>query len=916
MVRKYVYFFGEGKADGKADMKNLLGGKGADLAEMTNLRIRVPAGFTISTEVCTAYYENKGKFPEGLKKEVEENLKKVEKTMGAKFGDPKNPLLVSVRSGARVSMPGMMDTVLNLGLNDKTIKGLIKQSGNRRFAYDCYRRFAQMYGDVVLGLKPEGKEEDPFEVLIEKKKREKGVKLDTQLNAEDLENLVKEFKTLIKKRKGIDFPDDPWQQLWEAIAAVFRSWDNKRAIEYRRINKIPSHWGTAVNVQTMVYGNLGDDSATGVAFTRDPATGDKKFYGEFLLNAQGEDVVAGIRTPQPINKSGKKDSNLISLEEAMPEVYKELEDVYQKIERHYRDMQDIEFTIQNRKLYLLQTRAGKRTGFAAVRIAVEMAEEGLIDKKTALTRVEPDQLVQLLSPIFGRREKEIAIGNGKFLSAGLNASPGAASGKVVFTADEAVAMANSGDEVILVRLETSPEDIQGMNVAQGILTARGGMTSHAAVVARGMGKPCVAGCGAIDIDYENKKFSVNRKVIQQGDYISIDGTTGEVIQGRMSTYPSEIAQVLIDKTMRKEDSLIFQHFSKLMEWADSVRTLGVRTNADTPKDSKVARNFGAEGIGLCRTEHMFFEGDRIDAMRQMIVAEDIEGRKRALEKLLPMQRQDFIEIFRAMHDLPVIIRTLDPPLHEFLPHTDKEIRELAEKMNVPFEKLKAKVTSLHEMNPMLGHRGCRLGITYPEITEMQSRAIFEAACEVYKEGVKIIPEVMIPLVGDVNEFVHQKRVVLKVAEEVIAKYGVKLKFLVGTMIEIPRACLTADEVSKEAEFFSFGTNDLTQMCFGFSRDDAGKFLPEYMEKGILKTPPFHTLDQQGVGELIKMGIEKGRKSRPDLEVGICGEHGGDAQSIKFCHGVGMNYVSCSPYRVPIARLASAQAVLEEKKKIS
>jgi len=916
MARKYVYFFGEGKADGKADMRNLLGGKGADLAEMTNLRIRVPAGFTISTEVCTAYYENKGKFPKGLKEEVEENLKKVEKAMGANFGDPKNPLLVSVRSGARVSMPGMMDTVLNLGLNDETIKGLIKQSGNKRFAYDCYRRFAQMYGDVVLGLKPEGKEEDPFEVIIEKKKREKGVKLDTELNAEDLEDLVKEFKALIKKRKKIDFPDDPWQQLWEAIAAVFSSWDNKRAIEYRRINKIPSHWGTAVNVQTMVYGNLGDDSATGVAFTRDPATGDKKFYGEFLLNAQGEDVVAGIRTPQPINKLGKKDSNLISLEEAMPEVYKELVDVYQKIERHYKDMQDIEFTIQNRKLYLLQTRRGKRTGFAAVRIAVEMAEEGLIDKKTALMRVEPDQLVQLLSPIFGRQEKEIAIRDGKFLSAGLNASPGAASGKVVFTADEAVAMANSGDEVILVRLETSPEDIQGMNVAQGILTARGGMTSHAAVVARGMGKPCVAGCGAIDIDYENKKFSVNRKVIQQGDYISIDGTTGEVIQGRMSTYPSEIAQVLIDKTMRKEDSLIFQHFSKLMDWADSVRRLGVRTNADTPKDSKAARNFGAEGIGLCRTEHMFFEGDRIDAMREMIVAEDIEGRKKALGKLLPMQRQDFIEIFRAMHDLPVIIRTLDPPLHEFLPHTDREIKELAEKMNVPFEKLKAKVTSLHEMNPMLGHRGCRLGITYPEITEMQARAIFEAACEVYKKGVKVIPEVMIPLVGDVNEFVNQKRVVLKVAEEVMAKYGVKLKFLVGTMIEIPRACLTANEIAREAEFFSFGTNDLTQMCFGFSRDDAQKFLAEYMERGILKAPPFHTLDQEGVGELIRVGIEKGRKSRPDLEVGICGEHGGDPDSVKFCHRVGMDYVSCSPYRVPIARLAAAQAVLEEKKKKS
>jgi len=916
MTQKYVYFFGEGRAEGRGEMKNLLGGKGADLAEMTNLGIRVPAGFTISTEVCTAYYENKRKFPEGLKEEVEENLKKVEKAMGAKFGDPKNPLLVSVRSGARVSMPGMMDTVLNLGLNDKTIKGLIKQSGNRRFAYDCYRRFAQMYGDVVLGLKPEGKEEDPFEVLIEKKKREKGVKLDTQLNAQDLEDLVKEFKALIKKRKGIDFPDDPWQQLWEAIAAVFRSWDNKRAIEYRRINKIPSHWGTAVNVQTMVYGNLGDDSATGVAFTRDPATGDNKFYGEFLLNAQGEDVVAGIRTPHPINKLGKKDSNLISLEEAMPEVYKELEDVYQKIERHYRDMQDIEFTIQNRKLYLLQTRRGKRTGFASVRIAVEMAEEGLIDKKTALMRVEPDQLIQLLSPIFGRQEKEIAIRDGKFLSAGLNASPGAASGKVVFTADEAVAMANSGDEVILVRLETSPEDIQGMNVAQGILTARGGMTSHAAVVARGMGKPCVAGCGAIDIDYENKKFSVNRKVIQQGDYISIDGTTGEVIQGKMSTYPSEIAQVLIDKTMRKEDSLIFQHFSKLMEWADSVRRLGVRTNADTPKDSKAARNFGAEGIGLCRTEHMFFEADRIDAMRQMIVAEDTEGRKRALGKLLPMQKQDFIEIFRAMHDLPVIIRTLDPPLHEFLPNTDREIKELAEEMNVPFEKLKAKVTSLHEMNPMLGHRGCRLGITYPEITEMQARAIFEAACEVYKEGVKVIPEVMIPLVGDVNEFIHQKRVVLKVAEEVMAKYKVKLKFLVGTMIEIPRACLTADEIAREAEFFSFGTNDLTQMCFGFSRDDAQKFLAEYMERGILKDPPFHTLDQAGVGELIKIGIEKGRTSRPDLEVGICGEHGGDPDSVKFCHRVGMDYVSCSPYRVPIARLAAAQAVLEEKKEKS
>ncbi|MBA7510504.1 Pyruvate, phosphate dikinase [subsurface metagenome] len=916
MAGKYVYFFGEGKADGKAKMKNLLGGKGSNLAEMTNLGIRVPAGFTISTEVCTIYYENKGKFPEGLEKEVEENLKKVEKTMGAKFGDTENPLLVSVRSGARVSMPGMMDTVLNIGLNDEAIKGLINQSGNRRFAYDCYRRFVQMYGDVVLGLKPEGKEEDPFEVLLDKKKREKGVKLDTELNGQDLEDLVKEFKVLIKKRKGVDFPDAPWQQLWGAIAAVFRSWDTKRAVEYRRINKIPSHWGTAINVQTMVYGNLGEDSGTGVAFTRDPATGDKRFYGEYLLNAQGEDVVAGIRTPHPINKLGKKDNNLISLEEVMPKVYKELEGIYQKIEHHYKDMQDIEFTIQKGKLYLLQTRTGKRTGFAAVRIAVEMVEEGLIDKETALMRVEPGQLIQLLSPIFGRKEKEEAIGDSKLLSRGLNASPGAASGKVVFATDEAVAMVNSGDEVILVRLETSPEDIQGINVAQGILTARGGMTSHAAVVARGMGKPCVVGCGAINIDYQKKKFSVNGKVIKQGDYISIDGTTGEVIQGKMSTYPSEIAQVLIDQTIKKEDSLIFQHFSKLMQWADSIRKLGVRTNADTPKDSKAARNFGAEGIGLCRTEHMFFEGDRIDAMREMIVADDIEGRKKALAKLLPMQRQDFIEIFKAMHDLPVIIRTLDPPLHEFLPHTDKEIKNLANKMNVPYEKLQAKVISLHETNPMLGHRGCRLGITYPEITEMQARAIFEAACEVDKQGIKVIPEVMIPLVGDVNEFVHQKRVVMKVAEEVMDKYGVKLKFLVGTMIEIPRACLTADEISKEAEFFSFGTNDLTQMCFGFSRDDAEKFLAEYMERGILKDPPFHTLDQKGVGELMKVAIEKGRKGRPDLEVGICGEHGGDPQSVKFCHRVGMDYVSCSPYRVPVARLASAQAVLEEKKKSS
>ncbi len=915
MTEKYVYFFGDRESEGSAKMRDLLGGKGADLAEMTGLGIRVPAGFTISTEVCSAYYKNNENYPPGLEKEVEENLKKVEKAMGAKFGDEENPLLLSVRSGARVSMPGMMDTVLNLGLNDTAIQGLIKKSGNKRFAYDCYRRFVQMYGEVVLELKPEEKEEDYFEVLIEQKKKERGVKLDTELTADDLKALVQQFKKMIQEKTGAKFPDEPYQQLWGAITAVFGSWNNRRAIEYRRINKIPGHWGTAVNVQSMVYGNMGDDSATGVAFTRNPATGEKKFYGEFLVNAQGEDVVAGTRTPRPVNRAGKKDERSISLEEEMPGVYQELEEVYQKLERHFREMQDLEFTIQQGKLYLLQTRTGKRTGFAAVRIAVEMVEEGLINKEEAVLRVAPEQLVQLMAPIFNQEEKVRAISENRLLAKGLNASPGAASGKVVFSAEDAIARA--GEKTILVRLETSPEDIGGMNVAQGILTARGGMTSHAAVVARGMGKPCVAGCGDLEINYAKKEFVVKGEKIKEGDNISIDGISGEVIKGELEAYPSEIVQVLIDQTMKEEDSLLARQFLTLMSWADDIRRLGVRGNADTPRDVKVARKFGAEGIGLCRTEHMFFGGNRIDSVREMILAEDVEGRKKALEKLLPMQREDFIGIFREMDGLPVIIRLLDPPLHEFLPHRDEEIEELARSLGVPPEKLRAKVTSLQEQNPMLGHRGCRLGISYPEITEMQARAIFEAAAEVSKEGIKVIPEAMVPLVGEVKEFTNQKELIVKVAEEVMRDYGLSasggLKYMVGTMIELPRAALTASAIAEEAEFFSYGTNDLTQMCFGFSRDDAGKFLAEYVERGILPASPFQTIDQEGVGELIKIGIERGRATRRDLEVGICGEHGGDPASVEFCHQVGMDYVSCSPYRVPIARLAAAQAVLKQRK---
>ncbi len=891
MAHKYVYLFGDGKADGKAEMKELLGGKGANLAEMSGLGIPVPAGFTISTEVCTDYYANNGKYKDEVKQQVAEGMKHIEKIMGKTFGDSENPLLVSVRSGAPASMPGMMDTVLNLGLNDITVQGIIKQSGNARFGWDSYRRFVQMYGDVVLGMKPESKEEeDPFEIIIEAMKEKRGVSLDTELTAEDLKELVEQFKAEIKKRTGQDFPTDPQEQLWGAISAVFGSWNNPRAIIYRKINNIPAHWGTAVNVQSMVFGNMGDDCATGVAFSRNPATGEKIFYGEYLINAQGEDVVAGVRTPQPVNSNTKSDPSHKTLEEVMPEAYAELESIYKKLEAHYKDMQDIEFTIQNGKLWMLQTRNGKRTAAAAVRIAVEMVEEGMIDKETAVMRVEPEQLDQLLHPMFDpKAEKSV-------FAKGLPASPGAATGRIVFHADDAEEWAAKGEDVILVRIETSPEDIGGMNVAKGILTQRGGMTSHAAVVARGMGICCVAGCGVLDIDYKSKKMTVDGKDYKEGDWISLDGSAGEVIEGKVPTIEPQLSG----------------NFGKLMGWADEMRKLNVRTNADTPHDSTVARNFGAEGIGLCRTEHMFFEGDRIKAVREMILADDEAGRRKALEKLLPYQRDDFYGIFKAMHDLPVTIRTLDPPLHEFLPHDDDNQQEMADEMGISLAEVKAKVEALHEFNPMLGHRGCRLGITYPEITEMQARAIMEAACQLTKEGVKVYPEIMIPLVGTKAELANQKKVVVEVAEKVQEETGVKVKYMVGTMIEIPRAALTANEIAEEAEFFSFGTNDLTQMTFGYSRDDAGKFLKEYDEKGILPDDPFQSLDQTGVGQLVEMGIQKGRSTKPNLKVGICGEHGGDPRSVGFCHRVGMNYVSCSPYRVPIARLAAAQEALREK----
>lgn len=904
-VKKYVYFFGGKKAEGRADMKELLGGKGANLAEMVNIGLPVPAGFTITTEVCTYFYKHNKTYPKELEKQVREALQKVEKMMGAKFGDPENPLLVSVRSGARASMPGMMDTVLNLGLNDETVQGLIKKTNNPRFAYDSYRRFVQMYGDVVLGLKPQRKDEiDPFEAIIEKKKHERGVTQDIELTTEDLKELVEEFKAEIKAKTGHDFPTDPWEQLWGAIGAVFGSWNNERAKAYRKLNNIPEDWGTAVNVQAMVFGNMGEDSLTGVAFTRDPATGENEFYGEYLTNAQGEDVVAGIRTPLPIK----------TLKETKPEIYNQLEKIRKILEKHYKDMMDIEFTVQQGKLWMLQCRVGKRTGFAAVTMAVDMVNEKLITKEEAIRRIEPDQLNQLLRPIFDHNEKRKAIEEGRLVAKGLNAGPGAATGRVVFNAPDAEEWAKNGEKVILVRIETSPEDIRGMNAAEGILTARGGMTSHAALVARQMGKVCVAGCGDLEIDYAAQKMKIKGKdiVIKQGDYISLDGTTGEVFLGKIETKPSEIIQVLIQKTLDPKDAPVYQKYADLMSWADKFRRLKIRTNADTPEQSANAIAFGAEGIGLCRTEHMFFEGDRIQAVREMILSNTLEERKNALNKLLPLQRGDFEGIFEVMEGRPVTIRTLDPPLHEFLPHDDKDIQELADRMGMTFEAVKNKIESMKEFNPMLGFRGCRLGISYPEITEMQARAIFEAACNVKKKGIKVFPEIMIPLVGHVNELKLQEKIVRRVAEEVMNEMGEKIDYTIGTMVELPRACVTAHQIAQVAEFFSFGTNDLTQTTFGLSRDDSGKFLPAYVEQDILPRDPFESIDIDGVGELMRMGVEKGRSTRPSLKVGICGEHGGEPDSVVFCHRIGLDYVSCSPFRVPIARLAAARAVVLEK----
>ena len=875
-MAKYVYLFSEGNAS----MRELLGGKGANLAEMTGLGLPVPRGFTVTTEACTRYYADGKKIAKDIEDQIYEYLSKLEKIVEKQFGNPENPLLVSVRSGARASMPGMMDTILNLGLNNEVVEGLAKLTNNRRFAYDSYRRFIQTFSDVVMGI-----EKNKFEHLLEKMKEEKGVKLDTELDANDLEKLVGQFLELYKKEKGEEFPQDPKVQLLEAVKAVFRSWDNPRAIYYRRMNDIPSDWGTAVNVQEMVYGNMGDDSGTGVAFTRNPSTGEKKLYGEFLMNAQGEDVVAGIRTPQSIDM----------LKETNPQAYEQFVKIAEILEKHYRDMQDMEFTIERGKLFMLQTRNGKRTAQAALKIAVDLVNEGLITKEEAILKVEPKQLDSLLHPNFEAK----ALKEAKPIAKGLPASPGAATGKIYFTADEAAAAYEKGEkQVILVRVETSPEDIEGMHVSQGILTSRGGMTSHAAVVARGMGRCCVAGCGEIKIDEEKKIFTdKDGNVYKEGDWISLDGSTGNVYAGKLPTVEPELTG----------------YFGTLMQWADEIRTLKVRANADTPADAAQAFKFGAEGIGLCRTEHMFFEADRIKAMREMIVSRTEEQRRKALDKLLPMQRADFEGLFREMKGHPVTIRYLDPPLHEFLPQEDEDIRALAQEMGMSFEDLKAVVDSLHEFNPMMGHRGCRLAVSYPEIAEMQTRAVIEAAINVNKEGMNVVPEIMIPLVGDVKELKFVKEVVVKTADEIIAKSGVKLEYKVGTMIEIPRAALTADEIAKEAEFFSFGTNDLTQMTFGFSRDDAGKFLEDYYAKKIYESDPFAKLDQTGVGKLVEMAATLGRKTRPDIKLGICGEHGGDPSSVEFCHRVGLNYVSCSPFRVPIARLAAAQAAIKNKK---
>jgi pyruvate,orthophosphate dikinase len=913
MAAKYVYFFGEGKADGTAEMKNLLGGKGANIAEMTNLGIPVPPGFTITTEICTYYYKNNGSYPPELKGEVEDALTRLEGIMGRKFGDPSNPLLVSVRSGAASSMPGMMDTVLNLGLNDETVKAVVKETGDERFAYDCYRRFIAMYGDVVLGLKPESKDDiDPFDEIIEEMRKKRGVEFDNQLPASDLMELVERYKLLIRGRRGVAFPQDAHEQLWGSIGAVFGSWNNARAIAYRELNNIPESMGTAVNIQTMVFGNMGNDCGTGVAFTRNPATGENVFYGEYLINAQGEDVVAGTRTPQPINKHQKQDPDTLSLEESMPEIYRQLDEIRLTLDKHYRDMQDIEFTIERGKLWMLQTRAGKRTGFASFKIAVDMVRQGILSKEEALMRVQPEQLNQLLRPTFDPKAKEDAEKNKTILAKGLNAGPGAATGRVVFNAPDAEEWAKKGEIVILIRIETSPEDIRGMHASQGILTARGGMTSHAALVGRQMGKVCVVGCNALEIDYPKRRMVVGDRIVREGDWLSLDGTSGEVFLGQIPTRPSEILRVLIEKSLKPEDSQVFQDYIALLGWADEYRRLGVWTNADQPNQAAVALAFGAEGIGLTRTEHMFFEGNRIDSVREMILSDKREGRERALARLLPMQREDFKGLFRMMQHRPVTIRTLDPPLHEFLPQDDKDVHKLASEMGVPYDRLATKIQSLHELNPMLGHRGCRLGITYPEITAMQARAILEAACEVKKEGVDVHPEIMIPLVGHVAELKNQKKLVDDIAQQVMRDYGVKVEYRVGTMIEVPRGALTADSIAEVAEFFSFGTNDLTQTVYGISRDDAGKFLFDYIDAKVWEHDPFEKLDQVGVGSLMEIAVHKGRAARPELKIGICGEHGGEPTSVEFCHRIGLNYVSCSPYRVPVARLAAAQAAIREK----
>ena len=906
MSVKRIYTFGNGQAEGKADMRNLLGGKGANLAEMNLIGVPVPPGFTITTDTCNEYFEKgKNEVVALLKDEVAKSVAHIEGLMNSKFGDAENPLLVSVRSGARASMPGMMDTILNLGLNDTVVAGLAKKTGNERFAYDSYRRFVQMYGDVVLGMKPANKEDiDPFEAIIEKVKAQRGITLDNELTVDELKQLVTLFKEAIKNQTGKDFPNDPMEQLWGAICAVFDSWMNERAILYRKMEGIPAEWGTAVTVMAMVFGNMGDTSATGVCFSRDAATGENIFNGEYLVNAQGEDVVAGIRTPQQITKEGSqrwakqqcieeevRASKYPSMEEAMPEIFAQLNALQEKLEKHYHDMQDMEFTVQEGKLWFLQTRNGKRTGTAMVKIAMDLLAEGEIDEKTALERCEPNKLDELLHPVFDKQ----ALAQAKVLTRGLPASPGAACGQIVFFADDAKEWHDAGHQIVMVRIETSPEDLAGMSAAEGILTARGGMTSHAAVVARGMGKCCVSGAGAINVDYKTRTVEIDGVVLKEGDYISINGSTGEVYFGQVKTKPAEVSG----------------DFAKLMDLCNKYTKLVVRTNADTPHDAEVARNFGAVGIGLCRTEHMFFEADKIKAMREMILSDNQEGRKKALAKLLPFQQKDFYGILKAMDGHPVNIRLLDPPLHEFVPHDLAGQQTMADEMGVSVQKIQQRVNSLSEANPMLGHRGCRLGNTYPEITEMQTRAILGAAIQLKKEGFDPHPEIMVPLIGIVNEFDLQEKVIRDTAKELFKQEGIEIPFKVGTMIEIPRAALTADYIAKKAEYFSFGTNDLTQMTFGYSRDDIASFLPVYLEKKILNVDPFQVLDQNGVGQLVKMAVEKGRTTRPDLKCGICGEHGGEPSSVKFCHRVGLNYVSCSPFRVPIARLAAAQAAVEE-----